>query len=231
MPLYCYIKAPPKKPLFSKFSVSGQTLSLASILLGIVFIVNTLLPIGLYEIQSQRFKSRLVSPVEVLGESNSVVDYSRPESWFPTAPLTQTTPSRITHYTISIPKLKINEATVQIGGKDLMRSLIHYSGTALPGQYGNAVIYGHSVLPTFYNPKNYRTIFSTLPTLEKGDEIYVNFDGIDYLYRIFDMFEVTPDDVSVLEQRYDGEYLSLITCVPPGTYIRRLIVKARLVKI
>jgi sortase A len=103
-----------------------------------------------------------------------------------------------------------------------------YPGTANPGQPGNTVLFGHSVLPQFFNPKNYLTIFSTLPTLKDGDEILVNFDGVNYRYLVEEMVEVSPEDTSVLEQRYDDSYITLITCVPPGTYLRRLIVRGRL---
>jgi sortase A len=107
--------------------------------------------------------------------------------------------------------------------------MVHYLGTALPGQLGNAVIFCHSVLPQFFNPRNYKTICSTLPMLKKGDRVIVNFDGIEYQYRVYEMLEVGPDDVTVLEQHHDNSYLSMITCVPPGTYLRRLIVRAELV--
>jgi len=42
------------------------------------------------------------------------------------------------------------------------------------------------------------------------------------------MYEVQPTDLSVLEQRFDGRYLTLITCTPPGTYLRRLVVVAQI---
>jgi len=100
----------------------------------------------------------------------------------------------------------------------------------LPGQYGNTVIFGHSVLPQFFNPKNYKTIFSTLPTLKKGDEILIDFDGVLYRYEVVSLQEVLPENVSVLEQHYNAEYLTLITCVPPGTYLKRLVATARLVR-
>jgi len=225
MALYCYIKAQPKKE-----RKIGKYLSFTLSLAGVVFLANALLPILIYEIKSQNFSQQLISPVEVLGEQTTVVDYSQPASWFPTAPKLPPKPSKITHYTISIPKLKIKEAVVQIGGEDLMKSLIHYSGTSLPGQYGNMVIFGHSVLPQFFNPKDYKTIFSTLPTLKEKDEILVNFDGVEYRYQVIKIVETLPEDVSILEQYYDGEYLSLITCVPPGTYLRRLVVRAKLVR-
>ena len=50
-----------------------------------------------------------------------------------------------------------------------------------------------------------------------------------YRYQVEKMVEVSPEDVSVLEQQYDRERLSLITCVPPGTYLRRLVVRAGLI--
>lgn len=226
--LYRYVKAKvkvrqPKRKFWKYFSFG-------CLVLGLIFLSNAFLPILLYEINSRQFTKKLISPVEVLGESSTVVDYSRPNTWFPTAPNLSPQPTSITHYTLSIPKLKINEGIVEINGKDLAKNLVQYPGTALPGQNGNTVIFGHSTLPQFFNPKNYKTIFSTLPTIKSGDEILVNFDGVLYKYQVIALWEVTPEDFSVLEQRYDGEYLTLITCVPPGTYLRRLVVRARLVK-
>ena len=222
--LYCYLKANPKIKVETHF----RFLPLSLVILGTFLIANAFFPIFLYQLKSFRFSSpALIVPVESSsGVYNSYDDY---KNWFPSAPKLPSRPSKITHYNLSIPKLKIEKAVVQIGGENLGESLIHYPGTALPGQYGNAVIFGHSVLPQFFNPKNYKTIFSLLPTLEEGDEILVSFDGIDYRYQVIKMVEVSPSDVSVLEQRYDSEYLSLVTCVPPGTYLRRLIVRAKLV--
>lgn len=224
---YRYVKAKPQSRKRLNF------LSGALLIGGIILVANVTLPILLYQLRGKaNFSQRFLSPtketnIQVLG-GEAVVDYSKASSWFPTAPKLPPRPSKITHYTISVPKLKIDQAVVEIGGEDLMKSLIQYSGTALPGQYGNTAVFGHSVLPQFFNPKNYKTIFSTLPTLEKGDEILVNFDGIEYRYRVIQIIEVKPTDVSVLTQHYDGRYLSLITCVPPGTYLKRLVVRAQL---
>ena len=156
-------------------------------------------------------------------------DFSDANLWFPTKPQRKiVTPVNI--YKLSIPKLKIKDATVTIAGDDLDKSLVHYGGTGLPGQYGTTVIFGHSVLPQFYNPENYRTIFSTIPTLKPGDKILVNYDGVDYTYVVYDLVVTEPSDLSVLEQNFDDSYLTLITCVPPGTTWKRLSVKARISK-
>ena len=67
--------------------------------------------------------------------------------------------------------------------------------------------------------------------LKIGDEIWVDFDRVSYRYLVEEMYEVKPTDLSVLEQRFDGRYLTLVTCSPPGTYLRRLVIKARVVDI
>ncbi|MFC1627071.1 sortase [Patescibacteria group bacterium] len=164
---------------------------------------------------------------------STTVDYTKVSSWFNFSKTQPSflSPSNITHYTISIPKLRIKDALVTIGGDDLDASLIHYGGTANPGEAGNPVIFGHSVLPQFYNPKSYRSIFSLLPTLTAGDEVIVNFDGITYKYLVYDYFEVSPDEIDILEQRYNKKDITLVTCTPPGTYWRRGIAKAKLVNL
>lgn len=223
MAIYCYIKTTPVP--IQRTARHIKFLPLGLVTLGFVMIANAIFPFFLYQIRSSRFRSSpIITPVD-----SFYIDYTKLNNWFPTAPKLPPHPSKITHYSLSIPKLKIDRVVVQIGGEDLAKSLIQYPGTALPGQYGNTVIFGHSVLPQFFNPKNYKTIFSTLPLLREGDEILVDFDGVLYRYVISKMIEASPQDISVLEQQYDSEYLSLITCVPPGTYLRRLVVKARLV--
>lgn len=219
MALYIYVKAVPKP------EGQRQWMPLVLVVTGFFLMANVTLPIFLYQLRSGRFQKPLVVPVVESRE----VDYTKPSSWFPSAPSLPAVPSKITHYNISVPKLGIENAVVQIGGEDLAKSLIQYPGTAWPGQYGNTVIFGHSVLPQFFNPKYYKTIFSTLPKLKEGDEVIVNFDGIKYRYQVVKMIETSPTDVSILEQHYDAEYLTLITCVPPGTYLRRLVIKARLI--
>jgi sortase A len=176
------------------------------------------------------------SPVQAHQESGPIVvdniDYTKVDNWFPGAskPVQFGDRPKVNNYTISIPKIKVENMEVEIGGNDLDEHLIHYDGTALPGQYGNPVIFGHSILPIFNNPKNYMSVFTMLPTLKKNDEIKVDYDGISYKYLVESYHEVAPEDIEVLEQRYDRRTITLITCVPPGTYLRRGVIQARLVE-
>jgi sortase A len=228
---YIYLK---KNPQNQKQPVRQKLFSLGMVTAGLILVLSVTAPLFIYQfIVSPGFRP-MVKPMidqSVLGDqAQNEADYTKVSSWFPTAPRPTSLPSKITHYNLSIPKVRIDKATVEIGGEDLKTSLIQYEGTAFPGQFGNTVIFGHSILPQFYNPKKYNTIFSLLPTLKVKDPIIVDFDGISYKYVIEQMTEVKPTDISILEQRYDDSYLTLITCVPPGTYLRRLAVRARLTK-
>lgn len=243
-----------------KIKISVKHFSLGLMALGFLLIVLALWPIISFNlIIAPKFISMvkpvpesllLISPqkqgftgVNLLAAKGSLVkaqeedrdltraDYSKASVWFPTKPAITISQTDSKSYSLSIPKLKIKDALVIVGADDLSKSLIHYGGTSLPGEYGNSVVFGHSVLPYFYNPKDYKTIFSTLPSLSEDDEIFVNYGGITYRYKIEEMRVISPNDVSILEQRFDDSYLSLVTCVPPGTYEKRLWVKAKLTKI
>ena len=241
MALYSYIKSEPKVSIFGgQRKKIRKGLSFLFSILGMVLVGNAVVPIVNYQLRYSSKFSKVLSPLVYQqqagwGGLNAAAkendpDYTLISSWFEEKPrLKQISSDQTTYYWISIPKLGINQALVQVGGEDLKKMLVHYSDTAFPGQLGNAVIFGHSVLPQFFNPKNYLTIFSTLYRLKQGDEILISFDGVNYRYLVESLFEVPAKDVSVLEQRYDGRFLTLITCSPPGTYLRRLVVRARLV--
>lgn len=214
----------------------SQIFSRALVGTGVVLVLAAVFPVVSYELFTRRnlTQKEFLSPVPdnmVKGVNTSQsTNLTRARNWFVGAPdLKEEVPAKVQFYNVSIPRLGIEDAVAEIGGDDLSKSLIHYKGTALPGRRGNTVIFGHSTLPFLFNPRNYLSIFSTLPTIKTGDEVKINYDGIVYTYRIDEMFEVGPKDIQVLEQRYDDSYLTLITCVPPGTYLKRLVVRGRLV--
>lgn len=212
---------------------------------GIVILIGVLYPILSYNSTFSPKYSELISPVSDLPEKSlgaaassekktgsETLDYTQASNWFPGgADKKDFISLKVEYFTVSIPKLKIDKATVAIGGEDLSEHIIQYPGTALPGKRGNSVLFGHSILPIFYNPKNYLSIFSLLPTLNKGDEIEIDYDGVFYKYRVETMFEVKPTDLQVLDQDSSDSFLTLVTCVPPGdpTKPKRLIVRARIV--
>lgn len=209
--------------------------SIVSATLGVAVLSFVFYPIISYEMSSAQSPDSYLSPIplgkESLGKGILVgVDYTKASNWFVDgASASDFTSSNVKYYNLSIPSLKIKNAIVAIGGENLEEHLIQYPSTALPGKRGNAVIFGHSILPQFFRPDDYMSIFSTLPTIKKGAEIYVDYDGITYRYAVEDKFEVAPTDIQILEQNPSDSFLTLITCVPPGHPLRprRLVVRAR----
>jgi len=236
MALYSYVKV-----RFTEVRKIASAVSIACIFTGIGILVWVLYPILSFEIFYAPRLTGLVRPIpdEVIKNTiasdlpavlgSQTTDYTRASTWFPKAVnLKLAIPT--TTYTLSIPKVAIENANVVVGGEDLTHSLIHFAGP-IPGNYGNTVIFGHSTLLWFYNPKDYKTIFSKLPELKINDVFWVTVDNISYRYKIYEMKIVTPDDLSVLDQDYSSSNITLVTCVPPGTYLKRLVVRARLEKI
>jgi sortase A len=246
MALYRYVKTYPSRfrlPFWIPFGFIG---------LGALLLLWVTWPIMTFKLASGDFFARTISPVtdsvdtiarnmpQVVAaaagntKAKPKANFNNPDSWFPAKPQTKVV-TPVNGYSITIPQLPIKDPTVIIAGDDLHAGRFPFVGTALPGADGPTVIFGHSTLPQLYDPKNYHTIFSLLPTLKaatddkSGDEIYLTYDGVTYRYQIYDMVVTKPDDLTGLEQKYDSSYLTLITCVPPGTYWERLDVKAKLV--
>ena len=200
---------------------------------GVVMLISVIYPIASYEARSRQRYPQLINP---LAEEESITledyDYTNASNWFPGAKeKKEFLANNVRFYTITIPSLNISDATVSIGGEDLSDNLIQYPGTALPGKNGNSVIFGHSILPLFFDPENYLSIFSTLDKLDKGDEVYIDYDGISYIYKVEDLFEVKPTDIQILGQDSNGSFITLVTCTPMGDprKPKRLIVRARLI--
>lgn len=114
------------------------------------------------------------------------------------------------------------EKQIQSG---LQKGVVHYPGTAAPGQVGNVFITGHS---SYYpwDPGKFKDVFAVLGQLEVGDEYYVYYDQTKYTYKVTEKLEVQPDNVNVLQQPHDKKVSTLMTCTPVGTTLRRLIIRA-----
>lgn len=246
MALYQYVKGPPggavkkrkKRPALSFVLMGlggGILIWILWPILSFAAISDDLFPQTITPVQTVSVRSKNLAVLSPVAFAAAGVDQAVPSgseltnanAWYPTMPQKKVV-TPVNTYSLSIPKLKIQDATVTVAGDDLATSLVHYGGTALPGAYGTAVIFGHSALPQFYSPTNYKTIFSLLPTLQTGDEIDISYDAVKYQYVVYEMVVYGPNDVTTLEQQFDDSYITLVTCVPPGTLWKRLNVKAKL---
>jgi LPXTG-site transpeptidase (sortase) family protein len=143
-------------------------------------------------------------------------------------------------FSLSIPSLKIDQAKVttnvasskkEVYFPILEQSIAHYKGTSLPGQEGDVFLYGHSVLPQFFNTDDYMTIFSTLHKIKNEDQVIIEYGTREYRYQVYKKEVVDPDSIEVLDKSGVGDKtLTLMTCSPPGTYLKRLVVTAHIVE-
>jgi LPXTG-site transpeptidase (sortase) family protein len=104
--------------------------------------------------------------------------------------------------------------------------VVHYPGTAKPGQAGNFFLTGHSS----YFPwaeGDYKSVFARLHALDVGDEYWVFYGGDRHRYVIQEKKEVKPSDVTVLDQPLNKRISTIMTCTPVGTTLRRLIIRAQ----
>lgn len=159
-------------------------------------------------------------------------DFSNVQNWFPSASYkgAQVT-GQTSSYSISIPKLTIKNAYVSTLDTNVDMHLVHFPGTAFPPNKGTAAVFGHSTLPQLFDPTNYKTIFAKAHTLAVNDTLEVAVNNSVYTYRIINISVVDAEDTSYLTQEYDSSYLTIITCTPPGTVWKRLIIKSKLEKI
>lgn len=131
-----------------------------------------------------------------------------------------------------IPKLNVTAPIVFIDTTEeksvltaLQDGVVHYAGTANPGENGNSVFFGHSS-NDLWEKGNYKFIFALLEKLTVGDQYEIHYQSKKYIYTVEETKVVAPTDLSVLNQTATP-YSTLITCTPPGTSWRRFIVKGK----
>lgn len=145
-----------------------------------------------------------------------------------------------TNFGIVIEKINVNApviANVESSDYDaymaaLAKGAVHANGTAYPGSRegdnNNVFIFAHSTLNP-WDVARYNAIFILLNKLESGDKVVTFYKGKRYDYQVFDKKIVEAHDVQYLTEPSKEPILTLQTCDPPGTQLRRLIVTAKLV--
>ncbi len=108
--------------------------------------------------------------------------------------------------------------------KALLQGVAHYKGTALPGGNSNIFIFGHS--SCLLGKGDYCKIFEKLNDLQKGDKVIVYLKNQEYTYEVSSKKVVKNTDTSVLNPTKQ-EQLTLMTCWPIGSNLKRLIVVAK----
>ena len=138
------------------------------------------------------------------------------------------------NFSIVIPKIAANARIVDnVNPADeseylekLKFGVAHAAGTYLPGQNGHIFLFAHST-DYVWNVSTYNAVFYLLYKLNDGDEIDIFFEGKRHVYTVTGKKVVEPTDVQYLTNKTESESLTLQTCWPPGTTLKRLLVFAK----
>ena len=110
-------------------------------------------------------------------------------------------------------------------GKKLKYGVAHAKGSGFPQDDRTVFIFAHSS-SDFYRNNNFNTVFYLLRKLEVDDIFYLVYKKKLYSYKMVEKRIVTENEVSYLQdnKKYD---VILMTCWPPGTSYKRLLVMGK----
>lgn len=138
-------------------------------------------------------------------------------------------PIRIVARDIDLDAPVVNPNSKEIAELDkaLLSGAVRYPGTALLGQEGTALLFGHSSYLPIVRNKMYK-IFNGIEKFEKGDVISVYSGSREYRYEVVrvEQAKATADRID-LEQ--GGRFLKLVTCNSFGAKEDRFVVTASFV--
>ncbi|MGC1176579.1 MAG: class E sortase, partial [Candidatus Saccharimonadales bacterium] len=156
--------------------------------------------------------SRTAAATPLIVSSNSVAPTATPEVIIP-------------KINVEIPVDYSQTSTVEnVIENALENGVVHYPITSLPGQDGNTAIFGHSS-NNIFNKGKYKFAFVLLHNLVPGDTFYLTYTSKVYVYKVISRAIFDPSNVSVLNPvAGQTATATLITCDPPGTSLRRLVV-------
>ncbi len=134
---------------------------------------------------------------------------------------------------IVIPKIGANAAIVpDVNWEDarayqqaLTKGVAHARGTAYPGELGNVFLFSHSGVD-FFEATRYNAIFYLIDKLVPGDEIILLYQKQKLTYRVTEKKSVSQEQIEYLSGDPSKKTLTLMTCWPAGTTLKRLLVLA-----
>lgn len=196
--------------------------------LGIAIIVGIFYPVIKEELKYSLFSPKLKQVVVAQKESDE--KQSGDEKIKKITPVDE-------DFGIVIPKIMANAKIIpgvdpqnsSIYQRALTKGVAHAKGTSFPDGDGNVFIFAHSGADLL-EANRYNAVFYLLSKLEKGDEVYLFYKGNKYLYEVEERKTVKATEVSYLTDKGSEKKLTLMTCWPAGTTLKRMLIIAKAVK-
>lgn len=111
----------------------------------------------------------------------------------------------------------------------LAKGVAQAKGSVDPGEEGNIFIFSHSGVD-FYEANRYNAVFYLLNKLEKGDEVLLFYQGEKIAYAVREKKIVGAEEVQYMKSKPGERIVTLMTCWPAGTDLKRLVVIAEQVE-
>ncbi len=210
--------AQPKKTILTLFSIG-----IALINAGLFGLVLILLPIINQELNYSQHQHQLAKLTAQAAKKDE--------------PIIQAFNPVDKQFTLIIPKININAPVIASVNPfnsaeyqaALKKGVAHAKNSALPDEAGSTFLFAHST-GSLLTVDKYNAIFYLLNKIEKKDKIWLVYEDKNYQYSVNKILEVAAKDVQYLEQEQEKEQnqLILMTCSPPGTDLKRLLIFAQL---
>ena len=139
-----------------------------------------------------------------------------------------------TNFSLIIPKIGASSAVIANVDPNnareyqsaLSKGVAHAFGSALPNENGNVFLFAHSA-GNFLQASKYNAVFYLLNKLEAEDQIFLYYQNHKYEYKVTQKSIVTPQESTSLLAGSGKNTLVLMTCWPPGTTYKRVLVYAQ----
>lgn len=162
------------------------------------------------------------SSQQVLGSASPQPDYVAQ------SPQTSEYPTRVVAKSIGLDATVVNPIATDVDSLDqeLTKGAVRYPTSALLGQDGTVLLFGHSsYLPVVYH--QYYKTFNGIQNLKKGATVSVYSQGTEYRYSVTEVRLANADE-DVVELPQSGKRLVLVTCDSFATKSSRYVVLADL---
>jgi sortase A len=205
----------PKSPNY--FRIAGVALVAVSVILfALIFS-----PVITSEV---RYAFDLNKSKQVISRQQAQTEYANPSSVL--IPMDE-------EFGIVIPKIEANAKIIPnvdvensvAYQRALTQGVAQAAGSANPGEDGNVFIFAHSG-QDFLEANRYNAVFYLLSKLEKGDEIDIFYQKQKFQYLVTGKYTAFPAEVGYMDNTLGKKTLTLMTCWPGGTTLKRLIVRA-----
>lgn len=125
---------------------------------------------------------------------------------------------------LEIPKIYLKRGFYNVGNRynDIQYNVTMVEGSSLPDVVnGNLILMAHS-------GDSYISYFSNLYKLGVGDDCFITYGGVQYQYRIVNIYEVLKSGLVRIERDYNKTSLTMITCTKDNDSLQTVYIAERI---